>query len=837
MDKKLLSHLADETLKEDFLLAFSNTESVKFTLISSLIQGVGKDPAYASPQDWFYALGFSLRGLLSHNYIKSARNLFEKDSRRVYYLSMEYLPGRGLVKTLLDLGVYDIVKEALYELGQELHELEHLEHDPALGNGGLGRLAACILDSMVTQGYPGFGYGIRYNFGLFSQTIENGQQVEHPDDWLRHGDPWEYRRPSVNHPVHFYGTVKTEVNAQGVETSQWIEAEEVMAIAYDMPISGFRSNNVTNLRLWSASATSDFDLDKFNQGDYIKSVEDKTATETLSKILYPDDSTLMGQELRLKQEYFFVSASIQDIVARYLRSHSGLNRFAEKTVIQLNDTHPTLGIAELMRILIDEHDYGWDEAWKITRNTFAYTNHTLLPEALEKWPVNMLKKMLPRHLDIILRINAGFLKEVEARFPGDISKLRDLSLVDDASHCIRMAHLAIVGSHKVNGVAALHTDLLRTKVFPDFDAMYPNKFVNVTNGITPRRWLLQANPELADIINESIGDEWPRDLSQLSKLSDFVDDTGFQDQFSAIKRRNKEKLAKMLHNCMGLRLDPSLLFDIQIKRIHEYKRQLLNVLHVITCYNRIRNGMACQIPRAVLFAGKAAPSYFLAKKIIHLINDVASTINNDPMIGDLLKVGFIPDYRVSLAEHIIPGSELSEQISTAGTEASGTGNMKFALNGALTIGTLDGANVEIKNSVGEDNIFIFGLTADQVSEVRSKGYDPVDYYNGHDELKQVIDMIGQGFFSPGDPDRYKAIVDALLHQGDHYMLFADYESYIDCQKEVENQYLDQKLWTQKAILNVAGMGDFSVDRAVHEYASNIWNVQREEQSEFRQDED
>jgi len=816
--------MADDVLGDDYITNLSTVESVKEALATMIAQSVGKDPAFATKQDWFFALAFMLRGLISQRYIKSTRAQFIEDPRRIYYLSMEYLPGRSLVKNLLHLDLYDITRQALDELGQNLDELEEVEHDPALGNGGLGRLAACFLDSMVTHEYPGFGYGIRYDFGLFSQTIENGQQVEHPDNWLRDGNPWEFRRPDSIYPVGFYGHVITTKDKKGVERSRWVDAENVMAVAFDMPVAGYRNAKVANLRLWTAKATDAFDLRHFNQGDYIKSVEDKTSSETLSKILYPDDSTLTGQELRLKQEYFFVSASLQDIFERFLRRHDNLDLLPEKTVIQLNDTHPTLGIAEMMRLLVDLHGYDWDTAWDMTRRTFAYTNHTLLPEALERWPVGMLQSLLPRHLQIIFRINAEFLKTVEDAYPGDMDKIRDLSLIDDMGHSVRMAHLAIVGSFKVNGVAALHSDLLRSRVFPDFDKMYPGKFVNITNGITPRRWLLQSNPGLASLISEHIGDGWPADLMQLSGLQKYVEDADFGQRFRAIKKDNKVRLSHTIKDVMGLQVDPTALFDVHIKRIHEYKRQVLNILHVVTRYNRIRDGKGSNVPRVVIFAGKAAPSYYMAKEVIHLINDLATTINNDPLVEDRLKVVFIPNYRVSLAQIIIPGSDLSEQISTAGMEASGTGNMKFALNGALTIGTLDGANIEIKDAVGDDNIFIFGLLAEDVERAKQEGYQPLDYYNNNAELKRALDMIGEGYFSPNDPGRYRSTLGSLLHGGDHFMVLADYESYIAAQDKVDATYQDQEAWTRMAIRNVASMGSFSADRAIHEYASKIWNV-------------
>ncbi len=820
-----LTSLAGAENTEKYLLEFGDVESLKELLITYMVHSVGKDPAYATDQDWYYALSFLLRGILSERYINTTRAQYVNKSRRVYYLSMEYLLGRQLNKNLLDLGIQDIAREALAELGKDLDALIEIEHDPALGNGGLGRLAACYLESMVTHGYPGFGYGVRYDFGLFSQSIRDGQQIEHPDNWLRHGNPWEFKRPDVVYRVQFYGRSHCVENENGQRRCEWLDADSVIAMAYDMPIAGFGNDNVTNLRLWTARATGDFDLQKFNQGDYIKAVEDKTDSETLSKILYPDDSTLSGQELRLKQEYFFVSSSLQDIIARFLRDHEDLDKLAEKTVIQLNDTHPALAIAELMHLLMDNHGYRWEKAWEITSNTFAFTNHTLLPEALERWPVAMLRHVLPLHLEIIYRINAQFLKKVQETWPGDAGKLRTLSLIDDFEQSARMAHLAIVGSQKVNGVARLHTDLLRANMFPEFDEMYPGKFVNVTNGITPRRWLLQANPPLSALINAHIGEGWARDLAQFARLETLAGDEDFKSRFMEIKAANKARLAGLIARETGIEVDPAFLFDSQIKRIHEYKRQLLNVLHIITRYNRIRDGQLPKVPRVVIFAGKAAPGYFMARLIIRLIHDVAAHINADPVAKDHLKVVFIPDYSVARAEIIIPGSDLSEQISTAGMEASGTGNMKLALNGALTIGTLDGANIEIAEAAGDENIFIFGLKTQEVENRRREGYSPWEIYHGDKELKRALDMIGEGFFSPREMDRYLGIYHALLDHGDHYMLLADYASYVACQDDVDTAYTDQPGWARKAVLNVARLGAFSSDRSIHEYAQNIWKVE------------
>jgi starch phosphorylase len=826
-DRDMEKHV-DACLTADEIEKFKDVESTKCALINAIVHVIGKDPAQATKRDWFYVLAHLLRGVLSERNIRTARTYYKKDVKRVYYLSMEYLIGRSLGKVVTDLGVEDAVKGALADFGVDLQGVEEFEFDAALGNGGLGRLAACFLDSLATQGYPGFGYGIRYEYGMFTQRIEGGQQVEHPENWLRYGNPWEIERPNVLYPVHFGGRVIRFKNAVGNEECQWIDTDEVMAMAFDMPISGYDSTTVGNLRLWSARSSRDFDLRYFNEGNYIDAVRNKTSSENLSKVLYPNDKTQIGQELRLKQEYFFVSASVQDIVARYLRYHDDLDGLPDKVAMQLNDTHPTIAVPELMRILIDEKGLSFDKAFDITRRTFCYTNHTLLPEALETWPIDMLARVLPRHLEIVFQINDVFLKTVRRNYPGDPAILKRVSLVDDDRRAIRMAHVAVVSSSKVNGVAALHTELLRKTMFPDFDRIYPGKFVNQTNGITPRRWLLQANPGLAALITEAIGRDWPKDLGELRKLEPLADDKAFREKFMAIKTANKERLVAMLRQVVkDGEVDVRSMFDVQVKRIHEYKRQLLNVLHVITRYNRLRDDHAADLlPRTMIFAGKAAPGYDMAKLIIRLINDVGETVNHDPAVGDKLKVLFVPDYRVTAAEVIIPGSDLSEQISTAGTEASGTGNMKFALNGALTIGTLDGANIEIREEVGEDNIFIFGLTAEQARELRLHGYDPWHHYHRDEELRRALDMIGSGYFSPEDPGRYRALFDNLTRHGDYFLLLADYASYVACQEGVDAVYRDRHEWARRAILNVARMGKFSSDRTIHGYAKDIWSIKQ-----------
>ncbi|MDP1682495.1 MAG: glycogen/starch/alpha-glucan phosphorylase, partial [Burkholderiales bacterium] len=705
-----------------------------------------------------------------------------------------------------------------------LENIRDMENDAALGNGGLGRLAACFLDSMATLGIPGYGYGIRYEYGMFNQRIEDGRQVEHPDNWLRYGNPWEFPRPEVLYQVKFHGRVVNYADETGQARFHWVDSDDVMAMAHDYPIPGYDTDTVNNMRLWAAKSTRDFDLGYFNEGNYIRAVEHKNESENLSKVLYPDDTTEMGRELRLKQQYFFVCASLQDILYRFGKYHGNFDELPNKVAIQLNDTHPSIAIPELMRVLVDLHGVEWEHAWEITKHTFAYTNHTLMPEALETWPVPLFERVLPRHLQIIYEINHRFLKEVMHRYPGEEPLWRRMSIIDDAgSKRVRMAHLAIVGSHKVNGVAAIHTQLMKETIFADFHRLWPDQIVNMTNGITPRRWLNQANPGLSKLITSRIGKTWPKDLDQLKRLIVLADDPDFRAEFAKVKRANKVRLAKMIQDRLNIEVNPDALFDVQIKRIHEYKRQLLNVLHIITLYNRIRAG-ADSVPRVVIFGGKSAPGYQMAKRVIKLINDVADIVNNDPLVGDRLKVVFIPNYDVSTAEDIVPAADLSEQISTAGTEASGTGNMKMSLNGALTIGTMDGANVEIHNEVGAENIFIFGMNTDEVAQLQASGYNPWHYYDNNPELKQALDMLNSGYFSPEDHDRFKPIFNALTYQGDHYMLLADYASYIESQQQVEHLYRDKDAWMRKAILNIANMGKVAADRTIREYSEHIWNA-------------
>jgi starch phosphorylase len=804
----------------------STTADLKQSLVEHLTYFVGKDALTATDRDWLFAAAYVARDLLISRWMETMQSYYTHDSKRIYYLSMEFLMGRTLVNNLLNIGFEREYREVLEELGVDWDKVRKIEDDAALGNGGLGRLAACFLDSLATLDLPGYGYGIRYEYGMFRQRIEDGRQVEHPDNWLRYGNPWEFPRAEVLYQVKFHGHVAKYSDERGVERSHWVATDDVMAMAYDTPIPGYGTDTVNNMRLWAAKATRDFDLRYFNEGNYIKAVADKNESENLSKVLYPDDTTAMGKELRLKQQYFFVCASLQDILRRYLKNHDSFDALPDKVAIQLNDTHPSIAIAELMRILVDIHRLEWDKAWSLTTRTFAYTNHTLMPEALETWPVAMFESILPRHLEIIYEINHRFLREVMHRYPGDTAMLRRMSLIDENNgKRIRMAHLAIVGSHKVNGVARIHTELMKQTIFADFNRFYPGKIVNMTNGVTPRRWLNQANQMLSELISSRIGHGWKKDLDQLKRLIPLADDATFRKEFAAVKRANKERLARLLKQRLGFEANPDSLFDMQIKRIHEYKRQLLNLLHIITLYNRIRhNPTADHLPRTVIFGGKAAPGYAMAKLVIKLINDVADIVNNDPHVAGYLKVVFVPNYDVSTAEELIPAADLSEQISTAGTEASGTGNMKLALNGALTIGTLDGANIEIRNEAGEDNIFIFGLTAEEAARIRTAGYHPWDHYNANAELREALDMIGSGFFSADEPDRFKPVVDTLLRHGDHYLLLADYASYVNCQKEVEKAYRAQDQWARKAILNVANMGKFSSDRTIMQYAEDIWDV-------------
>ncbi|AFR05328.1 glycogen phosphorylase [Pectobacterium brasiliense] len=798
-----------------------SVEALKHSIAYKLMFSVGKDPSIANKHDWLNATLLAVRDRMVERWLRSNRAQLSQDVRQVYYLSMEFLLGRTLSNALLAMGLYDDLKAALDGMGLELDDLLQEENDPGLGNGGLGRLAACFLDSLATMALPGRGYGIRYEYGMFKQNIVNGRQAESPDYWLEYGNAWEFPRHSTRYKVRFGGRIQQEGSKM-----RWLETEEVIACAYDQIIPGFDTDATNTLRLWGAQASNEINLGKFNQGDYFAAVEDKNHSENVSRVLYPDDSTYSGRELRLRQEYFLVSATVQDILNRHWMMHKTYNNLAEKFAIHLNDTHPVLAIPELMRLLIDEHKFKWIEAWTVVRKVFSYTNHTLMQEALETWPVDMLGKILPRHLQLIFEINEHFLEYVQKEVPDDNELLARVSIIDENNgRKIRMAWLAVVASHKVNGVSELHSDLMVQSLFADFARLFPNRFCNKTNGVTPRRWLALANPSLSKLLDDTIGQTWRTDLSQLSELKQHIDYPAFVQKISKVKLKNKVRLATYMAENLNIVVNPESLFDVQIKRIHEYKRQLLNVLHVITLYNRIKDDPEVErVPRVVIFAGKAASAYYMAKHIINLINDVAKVINNDPTLHDRLKVVFIPNYSVSLAQMIIPAADLSEQISLAGTEASGTSNMKFALNGALTIGTLDGANVEMLEHIGEENMFIFGNTADQVEALRQNGYNPRQYYDQDEELHRVLTQITTGVFSPDDSRRYSDLFDSLVNFGDYYQLLADYRSYVDTQDRVDELYAKKDEWARCAVQNIANMGYFSSDRTIGEYAEDIWNI-------------
>ena len=799
----------------------NDLQSLKQSIANKLIYTVGKDASAARPEDWLHAAAYAVRDRLVNRWMRTTHAQYDQDAKRVYYMSMEFLMGRAFDNAMLALELRDTLKQALKELGADIDVLASLEPDAALGNGGLGRLAACFLDSMATLGIAGYGYGIRYDYGMFRQTIVDGQQVEAPDYWLTQGNPWEFARPEVVYRVQFGGHV-----VQDGQQRRWVDSHDVRAMAYDTIVPGYGTEATNTLRLWRALATEEIDLGAFNRGNYFQAVESKNHSENVSRVLYPDDSTPSGRELRLHQEYFFCSASVQDLLRRYLKTHDGFDQLPQKVSIHLNDTHPVLAIPEFMRLLLDEHQLPWAEAWRLCQEVFSYTNHTLMHEALETWPVEMMGRVLPRHLQIIYDINSQFLAELAKAPTQDVELLRRLSLIDESGERrVRMAYLAVVASHSVNGVSALHSELMQQSIFADFAALWPARFNNKTNGITPRRWLAQANPALSGLIDSRLGRDWRRHLNTLSELRPLADEAAFVDAFRAAKRANKQRLADWIQDNMDLQVPVDALFDVQIKRIHEYKRQLLNLLHVVTRYLRIlEQPDAVETPRVVIFSGKAASAYHTAKLIIRLINDVATTINTDPRVGDRLKVVFIPNYSVSLAEIIIPAADLSEQISTAGTEASGTGNMKLALNGALTIGTLDGANVEIRDQVGADNIFIFGHTTPEVQAMRMAGYQPRTLVDAQPELARVLEAIRDGRFNPAEPARYQSVYDMLVNWGDHYLLLADYASYIETQERVDQAYRQTDVWTRKAILNVAAMGYFSSDRTIAEYAQTIWHA-------------
>lgn len=802
-------------------------EQIKESFLRHRHYSLAKDEYTATDYDNFLSLAYTVRDMLFDRWIKTQQTYYNKDVKRVYYLSLEFLMGRTLGNALVNLGIEKEAEVAMKELGLDIAELREEEKDAGLGNGGLGRLAACFLDSMATLGMAGYGYGIRYDYGIFNQKFVNGYQVEEPDDWLKLGYPWEIERCEFQLRVRFYGNVRVVKDEKGNEKYLWENTQDVLAIPFDVPVPGYKNDVVNTLRLWTSRATNEFDFHDFNAGNYIDAVEEKNLSENISKVLYPNDNSVAGKILRLKQQYLFVAASLWDIIRRYKKHHKDFKDFPKKVAIQLNDTHPAIAVAELMRLLVDEENLPWDEAWSITQQVFGYTNHTLMPEALEKWPVAMMEELLPRHMQIIYKINADFLAEVSRRFPGDVDRLRRMSLIDESGErYVRMAWLATVGSHSINGVAALHTELLKKELFHDFYEMFPERFNNKTNGITPRRWLLKSNPALSALITEKIGDEWTVDLFKLRGLEKYADDKAFQKEWQAIKLENKKRLARIIAEECGVEVNVNSMFDVQVKRLHEYKRQLLNALHIVHLYNEIKENPSMDfVPRTFIFGAKAAPGYFMAKLIIKFINNVARVVNNDPVVGSKMKVVFLPNYRVSLAEKIFPAADLSEQISTAGTEASGTGNMKFALNGALTIGTLDGANVEIAEEVGMENIFIFGLKVEEVEALKKQGYHPYHYYETNPNIRRVIDLIASGYFSQGeDPNLFKPLVDNLLYS-DPYLCLADFQLYADCQKKVSEAYLDQVSWTRKSILNVARIGKFSSDRTIMEYNKDIWKAE------------
>ncbi|MEB3292597.1 MAG: glycogen/starch/alpha-glucan phosphorylase [Synechococcales bacterium] len=803
----------------------TDSKTIKRAFLDNLFYIQAKFPKIATLNDYYMALAYTVRDRLLNRWLNTTQTYFEQTPRHVAYLSAEFLLGPHLGNNLINLGLYDAVETVMTDLGLNLADLLEQEEEPGLGNGGLGRLAACYIDSLATLEIPAIGYGIRYEYGIFDQEIQDGWQVEITDKWLRYGNPWEVARPEAELEVKFGGRVEPYKDDQERDHVRWVPYKVVKGVPYDTPILGFQTNTANTLRLWKAEAPESFDFEAFNKGDYFGAVQGKTECENITKVLYPNDESQQGKQLRLEQQYFFVSCSLQDMLRLMKLRNLPIDRFHEYFAIQLNDTHPTIAIAELMRLLLDEQGMTWHQAWGITTQTFAYTNHTLLPEALERWAVPMFEHLLPRHLQIIYEINQQFLDEVRLKFPDERDRIRRMSIIDETGErYVRMAHLACVGSYAINGVAELHSELLQQTTLHDFYTLYPQKFTNVTNGVTPRRFMVLSNPRLTDLINQKIGDAWIKDLTQLQLLEKFIEDANFRQAFWQVKQAVKQDLTHYIQQNYHLTVDPNSLFDIQAKRIHEYKRQHLNLLYIITLYNRIKTNPDLEItPRTFLFGGKAAPGYDMAKLIIKLINSVAQVVNQDPDMRDRLKVVFLQDYNVKFAQRVYPAADLSEQISTAGKEASGTGNMKFSMNGALTIGTLDGANIEIREAVGAENFFLFGLTAEEVLAKKAAGYHPQDYYDQNPDLKLAIDRISSGFFSHGDTQLFKQLLDNLL-QRDEYLVLADYQSYVDCQDQVGEVYRDQDQWTRMSILNVARMGKFSSDRSIRDYLQTIWKA-------------
>jgi starch phosphorylase len=802
-----------------------NLSALKRGFLDHLRYSQGRIPRIATLNDYYMALAYTVKDRLLHRWIRSGETYMKGDLRAVAYLSAEFLIGPQLANNLINLGIYEEVREAFEAAGGDWNALLEHEPEPGLGNGGLGRLAACFMDSLATLQIPSIGYGIRYEFGIFCQSIQDGKQVEATDKWLYLGNPWESHRPEIAYEVKLGGHTEHVRDQDGRLQVQWIPNRVVRGVAYDTPVLGYKVNTCNTLRLWKAEAAESFDFQAFNIGDYYGAVEEKVFSENLTKVLYPNDEPAQGKQLRLEQQYFFVSCSLQDMLRMCSIGNLPRTKFHEIFSVQLNDTHPALAVPELMRLLVDEHGIEWDKAWEVTQKTFGYTNHTLLPEALEKWPLPLFRSLLPRHMEIIFEINHRFLEKVRARYAGDDDQAARMSLIDETGEkYVRMANLACVGSFAINGVAELHTELLKHHVLRDFYEFFPEKFSNKTNGVTPRRFVVLSNPRLAELITRTIGDDWITDLEQLRKLEDFAEDKDFKAEWSRIKRLNKIDLSEAIRDRTGILVDPDSLFDIQVKRFHEYKRQHLNVLHILTLYSRVKQNPDVDIvPRTFIFGGKAAPGYFMAKLIIRLVNAVADVVNHDPDVRDRIKVVFFPNFNVKNSRLIYPAADLSEQISAAGKEASGTGNMKFSMNGALTIGTLDGANVEIREEVGPENFFLFGLTAEEVYDLKSRGYQARDFYETNDQLKGVIDLVASGRFSPGDSELFKPLVDSLLYH-DEYLLLADYQSYVDCQDRVSRAYRDQDAWTRMSILNVARMGKFSSDRAIRQYCDEIWKV-------------
>ena len=823
---ELISRPACQALVQNYS-QLGTVEAVKLSFQNHLKYTLAKDHFSATERDRYYALSLTVRDRLIEKWIATSQQYYNNDAKRIYYLSVEYLIGRAMGNNVINLRLDDVVTQAMEELGVDWHCLREIERDAGLGNGGLGRLAACFLDSMAALQLPGYGYGIRYDYGIFRQVLCDGYQVEEPDNWLRHGYPWEIERPEYQFWVRYGGCVEQGTGRSGRKVYRWMPDKTIVGIPYDFPIAGYGNNTVNNLRLWTAKATEEFDLQFFSDGEYLRAYEQKALSENITKVLYPNDNIEEGRELRFRQQYFFISCSIQDIVRRYKVNHPDFSKFPDKVAIQLNDTHPAMAVTELMRLLVDGEEMEWEPAWDITTRTFGYTNHTLMPEALEKWPVRMFEELLPRHLQIVYEINRRHLRQVANRFPNDVDRLSRMSLIEEGDEKkVRMAHLSVIGSHSVNGVSQVHSDLVISRLFRDFHDMTPEKFNNKTNGITHRRWLLKANPGLARLITERIGDGWIRELRQLERLAPLVEDEEFKARLRQVKRDNKKHLAELIAEECCIHVDPDSLFDVQVKRIHEYKRQLMNVMHIIHRYARLKENPSLDlVPRTFILSGKAAPGYAMAKLTIKLINDLAFIVNNDAEVRSKMAVVFLSDYRVSLAERIIPAADLSEQISAAGTEASGTGNMKLALNGALTIGTLDGANIEIREAVGHENFFCFGNTVEQLEALRRDGYDPWHYYHQFPEIRRIMDYFRGNFFNLEQPGLYKPIWEAIFDRGDFFFNLADFHSYLECQDKVDQAYRDQERWTRMSLLNIANMGRFSSDYTIREYARDIWHVE------------